>query len=543
VLSTMQDGELSVGRLVRYGASVHAQSTVRTWTGEGVHVATFGELGAGAARLAHGLRELGVSGDQRVATYQWNNSEHLQAYLAVPAMGAVLHTLNIRMSAGQTAYIADHAQDHVVIVDDDLAPALAKALPGMTSVRHVIVNGDPDRLEAPKGVDVHRYEDLVGTQSAAFDWPTVDERSAAAVCYTSGTTGDPKGVAYSHRSVWLHTMQTCMSTGMRISPSDVALPIVPMFHAMAWGIPYAAMMVGASLVLPDRFLQPGHLARILASQRPTFAAAVPTIWQELLGHLQRHPQDLSHVREFLSGGAPCPPALMRAYHEQLGIDLIGSWGMTEMSPLGTIARPPSGVSEEQAWTYRATQGRFPAAVSARLVDESGNEVAWDDESVGELQVAGPWVTGHYHSPQQPVSPDSFDAGWLRTGDVGRISPDGYLTLTDRAKDVIKSGGEWISSVEIENAVMEHPSVAQAAVIGVPDTKWQERPLVAVVARTGSRVTPQELREHLARSLARWQLPENWCFVSEIPKTSVGKFDKKRLRGMYAEDLLDVETTT
>lgn len=537
MLSTMQDDQLSLAYLLQYGARLHANAEVATWTGSGTRKSTFAQVGKRSAQLAHALRSLGVTGDQRVGTFMWNNTEHLECYMAIPAMGAVLHTLNIRLFPEQLVYVANHAEDHVVIVDGSLIPLFAKQLPEMKTVKHVIVaNGDPASLEAPSGVTVHSYEELLSGRPETFDWPEIDERSAAAMCYTSGTTGDPKGVVYSHRSIWLHSMQICMSNTMRLSDEDRALVIVPMFHAMSWGMPYAGFMVGASMVLPDRFLQPGPIAEILAAEKPTFAGAVPTIWQGLLQHLDANPQDISHLREVVVGGSAAPPAMMHAFEERYNVPVLHAWGMTETSPMGSVARPPAGVTGQQAWEYRYTQGRFPANVKARLVDDDGNEVPWDGKSVGELEVKGPWIAGSYYGD---ADPEKFHDGWLRTGDVGKITPDGYLTLTDRAKDVIKSGGEWISSVDLENAVMAHPAVAEAAVIGIPDEKWDERPLVAVVVREGQQVTAEELREFLADKVAKWQLPENWTFVEEVPKTSVGKFDKKRLRSAHADGKLDV----
>ncbi|MGI5994201.1 long-chain fatty acid--CoA ligase [Saccharomonospora viridis] len=537
MLSTMQDDQLSLAYLLQYGARLHANAEVATWTGSGTRKSTFAQVGKRSAQLAHALRSLGVTGDQRVGTFMWNNTEHLECYMAIPAMGAVLHTLNIRLFPEQLVYVANHAEDHVVIVDGSLIPLFAKQLPEMKTVKHVVVaNGDPASLEAPSGVTVHSYEELLSGRPETFDWPEIDERSAAAMCYTSGTTGDPKGVVYSHRSIWLHSMQICMSNTMRLSDEDRALVIVPMFHAMSWGMPYAGFMVGASMVLPDRFLQPGPIAEILAAEKPTFAGAVPTIWQGLLQHLDANPQDISHLREVVVGGSAAPPAMMHAFEERYNVPVLHAWGMTETSPMGSVARPPAGVTGQQAWEYRYTQGRFPANVKARLVDDDGNEVPWDGKSVGELEVKGPWIAGSYYGD---ADPEKFHDGWLRTGDVGKITPDGYLTLTDRAKDVIKSGGEWISSVDLENAVMAHPAVAEAAVIGIPDEKWDERPLVAVVVREGQQVTAEELREFLADKVAKWQLPENWTFVEEVPKTSVGKFDKKRLRSAHADGKLDV----
>ncbi|MBB2934885.1 fatty-acyl-CoA synthase [Amycolatopsis bartoniae] len=535
----MQDGHLSIGTLLRHATKVHATSEIVTWTGSGTRRETFADLGKHAARLANALRSLGVTGDQRVGTFMWNNAEHMAAYAAIPAMGAVLHTLNIRLFPEQLVFVANHAEDHVVLVDGTLVPLFAKQLPHLKTVRHVIVaNGDVSTLQAPEGVEVHSYDELLASQPDTFDWPDVDERSAAAMCYTSGTTGDPKGVAYSHRSLWLHSMQVCMTDSMRLAESDKALAIVPMFHAMSWGLPYAALMIGASLVMPDRFLQPEPIAQILAAEKPTFAAAVPTIWQGLLQYLDANPQDVSHLREVVVGGSAAPPSLMHAFEERYGVPVLHAWGMTETSPLGSVARPPHTATGEQVWAYRYTQGRFPASVSARLISESGEELPWDDESVGELEVQGPWIAASYHGGSA-VDPEKFHDGWLRTGDVGKISPDGFLTLTDRSKDVIKSGGEWISSVDLENAVMGHPAVAEAAVIGVPDEKWDERPLVAVVLRQGQQVTAAELREFLADKVAKWQLPEHWSFIEEVPKTSVGKFDKKRLRAMNSDGKLDV----
>ncbi len=539
----MQDDPLSLARLLSYGTGPHGSAEVVTWTDGEPRRETYAHLGRRVARLAQALRGLGITGDQRVGTFMWNNAEHLAAYLAVPSMGAVLHTLNIRLFPDQVAYIANHAEDQVVLVDGSLVPLFAKILPSLKTVRHVIVanrtSDEPIALEAPAGVEVHDFEELLANQPEEFPWPTdVDERSAAAMCYTSGTTGNPKGVAYSHRSIWLHSMQVCMSDGMRLGQSDRALVVVPMFHAMSWGLPYAAFMVGASLIMPDRFLQPEPLVRMLAAERPTMAAAVPTIWQGVLQELDANPHDISSLREVVVGGSACPPSMMRAFEDGYGVPVLHAWGMTETSPLGSVARPPRGASGEQLWSYRASQGRMPASVVARLIGEDDAEQPWDGTSVGELEVRGPWITARYYGDDDP---EKFHDGWLRTGDVGTISPDGFLRLTDRAKDVIKSGGEWISSVDLENHVMAHPAVAEAMVIGVPDEKWSERPLVAVVLREGQEATPAELRDFLADRVPKWQVPDHWAFVAETPKTSVGKFDKKRLRQQFAEGGLDVHT--
>jgi fatty-acyl-CoA synthase len=534
------DAPLAVARLLEHGRTVHGTAEVVTWTADGPRRMSYAEVGTTAARLAHALRDdLGVTGDQRVGTLMWNNAEHLIAYLAVPSMGAVLHTLNLRLFPEQLIYIVNHAEDHVIIVDSTLVPLLAGVLPHLTTVRHIVVVGAADvtALSADR-VQVHRWDDLLSDRPDTFDWPDVDERDAAALCYTSGTTGNPKGVAYSHRSVYLHSMQVCAAESFGLGPASNVLAVVPMFHAMAWGLPYAAFLSGASLLMPDRFLQAAPLAAMVAAQRPTLAGAVPTIWTDLLAYLDANPTDVSSMSEVIVGGSACPPALMHAFSQRHGIEIIHAWGMTEMSPLGSVSRAPVGRSEEETWAYRYTQGRVPAGVQARIVGPNGEVMPSDGVSVGELEVRGPWVTATYLGDAEP-DPEKFRDGWLRTGDVGVLSADGYLTLSDRAKDVIKSGGEWISSVELENALMGHAAVLEACVVGVPDERWGERPLAAVVLREGASATAAELRDFLAGTVARWQLPERWTFIASVPKTSVGKFDKKVVRAQYADGALAV----
>jgi acyl-CoA synthetase (AMP-forming)/AMP-acid ligase II len=541
--STMMPTPLQVSRLLTYGSTVHGSSEVVTWTGSdaGPRRTSFAEIGRRGAQLAHALRDdLGVTGDQRVGTFMWNNAEHMIAYLAVPSMGAVLHTLNLRLFPEQLTYIVNHAQDEVIIVDTTLIPLLAGVLPQLSTVRHVIIvgPGDPAPFAAAEHVRVHRWDELLAGKPESYPWPVVDENDAAALCYTSGTTGNPKGVAYSHRSIWLHSMQVCMAESFGLSPATRELVIVPMFHAMAWGLPYAAFMSGASLVMPDRFLQAAPLAQMIEQERPTLAGAVPTIWTDLLAYLDTHPTDVSSLEEAVVGGSACPPALMHAFADRYDIQIIHAWGMTEMSPLGSVARPPANVSGPEAWAYRYTQGRVPAAVEGRIVGPLGEELPSDGKAVGELEVRGPWITSGYLGDDEP-DPEKFRDGWLRTGDVGTLSADGFLTLTDRAKDVIKSGGEWISSVELENALMAHPAVLEACVVGVPDDRWGERPLATVVFREGAGASVEELREFLSDKMARWQLPERWAFIEAVPKTSVGKFDKKVVRARYADGALEV----
>jgi len=535
VRSTMMDVPLTVTALMRYGTSAFADREVRTWTGDSSRGQSYGETGARAARLAGALRSLGVDSDQRVATLMWNNSEHLEAYLAVPSMGAVLHTLNLRLDPAQLGYIANHAADHAVIVDATLVPLLAQVLDHATTIRHILVTGPAGPVAehaaqlAGPGREVHSYEELLSAMPGSFAWAEPDERSAAAMCYTSGTTGMPKGVVYSHRSAYLHSMGVCLGNTLGISERDRVLPVVPMFHANAWGLPYAAVISGADLIMPDRFLQPEPLVKLIESERPTVAGAVPTIWNALLQHVRQHGGDVSSLRLVACGGSAVPHALMEAFEKELGVLILQAWGMTETSPIGSVARPPAGTPADQAWAYRDTQGRLVCAVEARLVGDGG-ALPHDGKAVGEVEVRGPWVTGSYYRDDDP---EKFHDGWLRTGDVGTIDPLGYVTLTDRAKDVIKSGGEWISSMALENELMAHPEVSEAAVIGVPDDTWGERPLATVVVLPGSEVTAADLRAFLAERVPRWQLPERWSFISEVPKTGVGKFAKTRIRESYA----------
>ncbi|WP_324790180.1 long-chain fatty acid--CoA ligase [Streptomyces sp. H51] len=550
VLSTMQDVPLLISRILTHGSTVHGTSQVTTWTGESEpHRRSFADIGARAARLAHALRDdLGVVEDDRVATLMWNNAEHVEAYFAIPSMGAVLHTLNLRLPAEQLAWIVGHAADKVVIVNGSLLPLLAPLLPRMTSVEHVVVSGPGDRsLLAGASANVHEYEDLIAGKPAGYDWPELDERRAAAMCYTSGTTGDPKGVVYSHRSVYLHSMQVNMTQSMGLTDQDTSLVVVPQFHVNAWGLPHATFMTGVNMLMPDRFLQPAPIAEMIETEKPTHAAAVPTIWQGLLAELTAKPRDVSSLTQVTIGGSACPPSLMAAF-DDLGMRVCHAWGMTETSPLGTIARPPAhAVGTDEEFAYRLTQGRFPAGVEGRLTGPGGERLPWDGESAGELEVRGPWIAGaYYNGPDaEPLRPaDKFsEDGWLKTGDVGTISPDGFLTLTDRAKDVIKSGGEWISSVDLENALMSHPDVAEAAVVAVPDEKWGERPLATVVLKEGATADFASLRAFLAAEgkIAKWQLPERWTIIESVPKTSVGKFDKKKIREAHRLGRLDVTT--
>jgi len=534
----MHSFPLTITAILRHATRVHGARKVYTATGDGFRECTYTELGQRTAQLANALRRIGVSGDQRVGTFMWNNAEHLAAYTGVPAMGAVLHTLNIRLFPEQIVYVANEAEDQVVLVDLSLAKLLAPILGELETVHTVIAVGDGDVAALEEsGKTVLRYDDILDAESTEFEWPDLDENSAAAMCYTSGTTGNPKGVVYSHRSSYLHTMAICTSNGIGIGSSDSVLPIVPMFHANAWGLPFGALMAGADLVLPDRHLDAKSLVDMIETLRPTIAGAVPTIWNDVMHYLEQNPgHDVSSLRMVPCGGSAVPVSLMRTFEERHGVQIRQLWGMTETSPTASMAWPPPGTPDDQHWTFRATQGQPLCGVEARIVDDDGQVLPNDNEAVGEVEVRGPWITSSYYMGHDE---SKFDNGWLRTGDVGRLDEHCFITLTDRAKDVIKSGGEWISSVDLENALVGHPGVVEAAVIAVPDERWQERPLAVIVAKEGSGVSADDLRKYLADKVVRWWLPERWTFVNEIPRTSVGKYDKKAIRSLYADGVYEV----
>ncbi|MFI5047135.1 MAG: long-chain fatty acid--CoA ligase [Acidimicrobiia bacterium] len=538
--STMQDFPLTVGMIFRHGRTVHPDSEVVTNDGGSCRRASFSEVAERAERLASALRRLKIEVGDRVGTLSWNTQEHLEAYFAIPGIGAVLHTLNLRLFPEQLAYIVNHAEDRVVIVDESILPVLAPLVSQLGTVEHYIVIGDGDAsvLEAASAT-VHRYSELLAAEAPGYQWPEIDERAAAAMCYTSGTTGNPKGVVYSHRSTFLHSIGVGQGNAAGYTDHDRVLPVVPMFHANAWGKPYAAWLAGADLLLPGRFVQSEPLAAFIEAERPTHAAGVPTIWNDLLHYAEAHPVDLSSLREVFVGGAAVPRALIEAYDHRFGIPIVQAWGMTETSPMAALARPPKHVvpGSEEEMQYRSCTGRVLAGVELRIVDDAGTVLPWDGEAVGEIQVRGPWITGGYYRDR---SPEKFDDGWLRTGDIASVARGGYVKITDRTKDVIKSGGEWISSVELEGHLMAHADVAEAAVIAVPDARWNERPLACVVRKEGAGIGAIELRAFLAERIASWQLPERWTFIDEVPKTSVGKFDKKVLRARHADGELLVE---
>ncbi len=516
----------------------HPSAQVVTLTPQGTVRASFGEVSERVDRLARALGRLGIEQGDRVATFAWNNQRHFELYMAIPCVGAVLHTLNIRLFAEQLTYIVNHAEDRVIFVDDSLVPLLEPLAPSFEGVRHFILMGDGDPGSLP---NVLRYEELleeVQSDSAhPFEYPELDERQAAALCYTSGTTGNPKGVLYSHRSLCLHATASLMADNLGLSRRERVLVVVPMFHANAWGLPHAAALCGSDLVMPDRFLQAEPLARVIESERPTVVGCVPTIFADLLRYADSHEVDLSSLTNSVCGGSAVPRQLMRDFEERHGVCIHQGWGMTETSPVATFSDPPEDRGhDERYWDERALQGKPLPWVELRLVDDDGQEVPWDGESTGEIQVRGPWIaSGYYHDDSGDAK---FDAGWLRTGDIAAIDAQAFVRITDRSKDVIKSGGEWISSVELENELMAHPDVLEAAVIAKPDERWAERPLCCVVLCEGATATPEDLIEHLRPRVAKWWLPDEFAFIAEVPKTSVGKFDKKVLRAALADGSLE-----
>jgi fatty-acyl-CoA synthase len=535
---SQNDFQLTLAHVLERMRTVNSEAEVVTLTEGGVERASYGDVVARVDRLAGALRSLGVSEGDRVATFCWNTQAHLECYLAIPCIGAILHTLNIRLFADQLEYIIEHAQDRIVFVDDSLVPLLEPVAAKVNCVeKYVVIGGGSTGALEP----AVRYQDLLAAADplAPSDYPTVSERAASAMCYTSGTTGNPKGVLYSHRSSVLHSMATGLVDSLAVSRRDRILPVVPMFHANSWGLAYAGALFGASLIMPGRFLQAEPLVGLIESEKVTFAGAVPTIWLDVLRYADEHGSDLSSLRSVVCGGSAVPRSLMEAFEERHGVEVTQAWGMTETSPLGSIAHPPAGVSGEERWGYKVSAGRVAPFVEARVVDADGSVLPRDGSTTGELEVRGPWIAaGYYEDPDG--SRDRFHDGWLRTGDIASLDADGYIRISDRSKDVIKSGGEWISSVELEVELIGHPAVREAAVISMPDERWSERPLACVVLEDGSDASVSELRDHLADRVAKWWVPDAFAFIDEVPKTSVGKFDKKVLRSRLADGDLDVQ---
>jgi len=513
----MQDDfQLALPYALRRLRSYPGEGEVVTLTTAGATRAAYPQITARIDRLAHALRRLGVTPGERVGTFAWNSQRHFECYFAIPCSGAVLHTLNIRLHPDHLAYVINHAQDRVIFVDDTLAPRLAAIADRLPSVMRYVVMGETP-TDLPNAIG---YEELLAdSPETPFDYPEIPERQAAALCYTTGTTGEPKGVLYSHRAIVLHSSSLLMTDAIGLQDSDRAVLVVPMFHVNGWGWPHAAALNAMTLLLPGPHVQPEPLAKLIEQERASVIGCVPTIYADLLRYADEHHPDLSSLRFGVCGGSAMPPALAQALHDRHGLRLLHAWGMTETSPMGAVSRAhPDPVSPKQ--------GKAVPFVELRITDEGGGELPWDGQTPGELEARGPWVASAYY---EDPSPDGFNDGWLRTGDVAHIDPAGFVQLTDRTKDVIKSGGEWISSVELENLLMAHPAVREAAVIAMPDERFGERPLAAVVLT--SPASAEELREHLRPHVASFWLPERFAFVDSLPKTSVGKFDKRALRAL------------
>ncbi len=536
--STMQDHPLTITHIFGRAEQYHADKSVVTNTAVGRERTTYGAWAAQTRKLGGALDTLGVSPMGRVGTFAWNTARHLELYFAVPCTNRVLHTLNIRLFPEQLTYIVNHAADEVIFADRSLLGLLAPLLSTFETVRHLVVMDD-GRGEIPDvgRIALHHYDDLVGAADPA-EFVVTDERQAASMCYTSGTTGNPKGVVYSHRSTFLHTMGAMTADSLGACERDVILPVVPMFHANAWGLAHAGVGAGASMVMPGPDLSGKAIADLIVDERVTVAAGVPTIWMAVLPELQG--RDTSALRAIPCGGSAVPKALSEGYRRQIGLPILQAWGMTETSPIAAVCQLRSAdlaLSDEEQAELRTTVGRINFGVEARVVEPGTTDpLPWDGTTSGELQCAGPWITGTYYNDDR--AGESFTAdGWLRTGDVATVDPVGRIRLVDRTKDLIKSGGEWISSVEIENELMGHPSIREAAVIGVPHPRWSERPLACVVLEAGHELSKEQVLDFIRPHLAKWQMPDDVVFIDEVPKTSVGKFSKKTLRDRFADYVL------
>jgi fatty-acyl-CoA synthase len=541
--ATMMSCPLSTQMILDRGHHLFATSKVICFDGDHVHESTFAEIADGAARLAAALAAIGLRPGDRVGTFSWNNREHLQAYLAVPAMGCVLHTLNIRLFPEQIAYVADHAGDTALIVDATLLSLIAPELAKMPQLKHVIVFGQSELTPIPGfSGSLLRYESIVAEHAPLERWPALDENSAAVSCYTSGTTGNPKGVVYSHRSIFLHSLASLGVDAFGVCHADRILMLPPMFHANAWGLPYSGWFAGSDLILPGGHLQPERIAALIRATRPTLTATVPTILNDLLQLHAREPLDLSSFRAIVAGGSAVSQHLIERVRACWNVDLIQGWGMTETSPMCVLSHPPRDATKPDDVAWRAKSGRPVAGVLARIVGDNDAPLAEDGVSVGRLQLRGPWIAAGYHAQSPDESPLTSD-GWLETGDVGTIDPLGYVHVTDRTKDLIKSGGEWISSADLEREIARFPGVHEVAVIAVSDQRWEERPLAVISADPGVDLDFAAIRSFLKGHVARLSIPENWCRLTSLPKTSVGKIDKKLMREKVQLGVLPFERVT
>jgi fatty-acyl-CoA synthase len=547
----MMQQPLLISTLITHAERHHGEQEVVSRRVEGdIHRTTYRELASRSRRMARALGALGVQQSDRVATLAWNGYRHMELYYAVSGSGAVLHTLNPRLHPDQIVYIADHAEDQVLCFDMTFWP-LIQAVAGRTkTIRHYVAMTDREHMpaaeQAARVPGLLCYEELLEAQRDGYEWPSFDENLASSLCYTSGTTGNPKGVLYSHRSTLLHTMAIALPDALSCAAADCILPVVPMFHVNAWGLPYAACMVGAKLVFPGPGLDGKSLYELFESERVTVSAGVPTVWQALLAYVDAHGLAFSTMRRTIIGGSACPPAMLRKFGDDYGVRVLHAWGMTEMSPVGTASSFKSGhaeLSAEDRYALMAKQGRAVYGVDMKIVDAAGRELPWGgargEEQSGDLLVRGPWIAAQYFKGEggDPLVVDSAGHGWFPTGDVAAIDADGFMQITDRSKDVIKSGGEWIGSIDLENIAMAHPCVAMAACIAARHAKWDERPLLIVVRKPKAELTRDELLSFFEGKIAKWWTPDDVVFVDAIPLGATGKMLKNRLREQYAEHLL------
>ncbi len=530
----MQHTPLLMHRLLDRGARVAPHEEIVTLTGNGTRRMNYRQLRDRSHQLAHALRDAGIKVGDRVGTFMWNGSRHLECYYATAGMGAALHTLNVRLSDTDLDYIINHAKVRMIVVDSDVLPLLEKLAGRIPTVERIIVAVEEGfeqwDTKLPKAVT---YEDFIKGKPTRYEWPEIDENSPLGLCYTSGTTGNPKGVEYEHRSQYLHTMAQCMTDSMGLSGTDTLCGIVPMFHAQGWGLPWSATMLGMKQVMPSRYMDPKRLAELMAAEGVTISAGVPTIWQGIKSAYEEDPDryDLSKLSRLTCGGSSPPPSLIRWYADTLGVEMIQGWGMTETSPLATLSRrvmkrAQLNLTDDEQFANVAKAGQLMPGLEIEIFDEAFKRLPHDGETVGEILIRGPWICSeYYHDPQ----PTKFHDGWLITGDVGKIDPEEYLIISDRSKDLVKSGGEWISSVDLENHIVGLAGVAQACVVGRPHPKWDERPIALVIGKPGAKLTAKQVIDHCAKQFAKWQLPDDVLFVDSIALTSTGKMDKKTVR--------------
>ncbi|MBE7425365.1 MAG: fatty-acid--CoA ligase [Ideonella sp.] len=543
MLGLMQEQPLLISGLIEFAARHHRDAAIVSRRVEGdIHRYTYADAARRARQVARALDRAKLGFSDRVATLAWNGYRHFELYFGITGSGRVIHTINPRLAPEQVAWIANHAEDQVLCFDLTFLPIVKGVWQHCKTVKHWIALCDADKLPADTGVSgLRSYEAWIGDEPGDYEWPQFDERSAAALCYTSGTTGNPKGALYSHRSTLLHAYAAALPDGMGISAREAILPVVPMFHVNAWGIPYSAAMTGAKLVFPGAALDGASVYELMEKEKVTLSAGVPTVWLALLNHMKQHGLKFSTMKSTVIGGSACPPAMIKTFRDDFGVTVLHAWGMTEMSPLGTVCQLKNKqltLPPDEQLAVLAKQGRAIYGVEMRIVDASGKELPWDGKTSGDLQVKGPWIISGYFKGE---GGDPLVDGWFPTGDVGTIDPDGFLQITDRTKDVIKSGGEWISSIDVENIAMAHPAVAMAACIAVPHPKWDERPLLVVVKKPGTNPTREELLGFFEGKVAKWQIPDDVAFVESIPLGATGKMQKIKLREQFKSYVLPSPT--